>query len=78
MSHLPEQRELVLGVDTHLDLHVAVLIDVVGRVVAVTSIPTTACGYEQLIEWSRGFGRLTRAGVEGTGTFSVNEDLPCP
>ena len=48
MSHLPEQREVILGVDTHLDLHVAVLVDGVGRIVATTSIPTTACGYERL------------------------------
>ena len=71
MSHLPEEREVILGVDTHLDVHVAVLIDVVGRIVATTSVPTTALGYEQLIEWARGFGRLTRAGIEGTGTYGA-------
>ena len=42
MSHLPEEREVILGVDTHLDVHVAVLIDVVGRIIATTSMPTTA------------------------------------
>jgi transposase len=71
MSHLPEEREVILGVDTHLDVHVAVLIDVVGRIVATTSVPTTALGYEQLIEWARGFGRFTRAGIEGTGTYGA-------
>jgi transposase len=71
MSDLTEQREVILGVDTHLDLHVAVLIDVVGRVVATTSIPTTASGYEQLIRWARGYGRLVRAGIEGTGTYGA-------
>jgi hypothetical protein len=44
MSHLPEEREVILGVDTHLDVHVAVLIDVVGRIVATTSVSTTALG----------------------------------
>ena len=48
MSHLTEEREVILGVDTHLDVHVAVLIDVVGRIVATTSVPTTTAGYEQL------------------------------
>ena len=71
MSDLAEEREVILGVDTHLDVHVAVLIDVVGRVVARTSVPTTALGYEQLIEWVRGFGRFTRAGIEGTGTYGA-------
>ena len=59
MSHLSEEREVILGVDTHLDVHVAVLIDVVGRIGATTSVSTIALGYEQLIEWARGFGRLT-------------------
>ena len=71
MSLPIEEREVILGVDTHLDVHVAVLIDVVGRIVATTSVSTTALGYEQLIEWARGFGRLTRAGIEGTGTYGA-------
>jgi transposase len=71
MSELTEERQVILGVDTHLDVHVAVLIDVVGRVVATTSIPTTASGYGHLMRWARSFGRLTRAGIEGTGTYGA-------
>lgn len=71
MSLPIEEREVILGVDTHLDVHVAVLIDVVGRVVATNSVPTTAIGYEQLIEWAGSFGRVSRAGVEGTGTYGA-------
>jgi transposase len=71
MSHLTEEREVILGVDTHLDVHVAVLIDVVGRVVATNSVPTTTIGYEQLIEWAGSFGPVSRAGVEGTGTYGA-------
>jgi transposase len=71
MSDPMEQSEVILGVDTHLEVHVAVLIDVVGRVVATTTIPTTVNGYEQLINWTSSFGRLTRAGVEGTGTYGA-------
>ncbi len=71
MSDLAREREVILGVDTHLDVHVAVLIDVLGRVVATTCVPTTAHGYEQLIQWASGFGRLTRAGIEGTGTYGA-------
>ncbi len=71
MSLPIEEREVILGVDTHLDVHVAVLIDVVGRVVATNSVPTTAIGYEQLIEWAGAFGRVSRAGVEGTGTYGA-------
>src|SRR4030095_1346492 len=58
-------------VDTHLDVHVAVLIDVIGRVVATHSVETTSSGYDELIEWAHSFGRLIRAGVEGTGTYGA-------
>lgn len=71
MSDQIEQPEVILGVDTHLEVHVAVLIDVVGRVIATTSIPTTAKGYEELIAWASSYGRLTRAGIEGTGTYGA-------
>jgi transposase len=71
MSLPMEEHEVILGVDTHLDVHVAVLIDEIGRVVATHSFPTTARGYEQLIEWAGSFGRLSRAGVEGTGTYGA-------
>ena len=71
MSHSIGEPEVILGVDTHLDVHVAVLIDAVGRVIATHSVPTTASGYEQLIDWAGSFGRLTRAGVEGTGTYGA-------
>lgn len=71
MSDLTEEREVVLGVDTHLDVHVAVLIDALGRIVATTSVPTAAVGYEQLIEWVRGFGHFTRAGIEVTGMYGA-------
>lgn len=65
------EHEVILGVDTHLDMHVAVLIDEVGHVVATHSFPTTTGGYEQLIEWAGSFGRLSRAGVEGTGAYGA-------
>jgi hypothetical protein len=75
MSLPIEERKVILGVDTHLDVHVAVLIDVVGRVIATHSVPTTAIGYEQLIKWAGSLGRLSRAGVEGTGTYGAGLDL---
>jgi transposase len=55
----------------HLDQHVAVLIDVVGRVAGSRSVATNAAGYEELIDWARSIGHLTRAGVEGTGTYGA-------
>lgn len=66
-----DQVEVVLGVDTHLEVHVGVVIDAVGRVKGTISIETTTAGYERLLTWARGFGRLSRAGIEGTGSYGA-------
>ena len=36
--------EVVLGVDTHLDFHVAVAVDHLGRRLGESSVPTTVKG----------------------------------
>ncbi|MEV4136944.1 transposase [Dactylosporangium sp. NPDC049742] len=35
------------------------------------TFPTTATGYRRLLAWTRGFGILDRAGVEGTGSYGA-------
>ncbi|MGB8436583.1 MAG: IS110 family transposase [Burkholderiales bacterium] len=69
MEQVKIQPEVILGVDTHLDVHVGVVIDAVGRVQGTLAIATNPSGYEQLLDWARGFGVLRRAGVEGTGSY---------
>ena len=64
-------REVVLGVDTHLDAHMGVVIDGVGKVLGTLIAPAGIHGYQQLLQWSRSFGACTRAGVEGTGTYGA-------
>ena len=66
-----DQFEVVLGVDTHLDVHVGVVIDAVGRLKGTISIEATIAGYEQLLTWAQSFGRLCRAGIEGTGSYGA-------
>ena len=63
--------EVVLGVDTHLDFHVAVALDELGRRLGELSVPTTAKGYESLISWAEGFGPVRSAGLEGTGSYGA-------
>ena len=69
MEKVESQAEVILGVDTHLDVHVGVVIDTVGRVQGTLAIATNPDGYEQLLTWAQGFGVLLRAGVEGTGSY---------
>src|SRR3954467_6481253 len=63
--------EVVLGVDTHLDLHVAVALDQLGRRLGELTVPTTAKGYESIVCWARSFGSVWCAGVEGTGSYGA-------
>jgi transposase len=62
---------VVLGVDTHLDAHVAVALDGLGRRLGELAVPTTKKGYESLVSWAEGFGRVGSAGVEGTSSYGA-------
>jgi len=63
--------EVVLGVDTHRDVHVAAVLTALGALLATAAFPTTAVGYRQLLAWARGFGVLHQAGVECTGSYGA-------
>ena len=63
--------EMILGVDTHLDFHVAVAVDHLGRRLGEASVPTTLKGYEKLLRWAEGFGPVKSAGVEGTSSYGA-------
>ena len=65
------EGEVVLGVDTHLDFHVAVAIDHLGRRLGELSVPRTAKGYDELLGWAEDFGPLGCAGVEGTSSYGA-------
>ena len=62
---------MVLGVDTHLDFHVAVVLDHLGRCLGESKVPTTVRGYRNLVRWAEGFGPVRCAGVEGTGSYGA-------
>jgi transposase len=62
---------VVLGVDTHLDMHVAVALDGLGRRLGELTVPTTTRGYERLLRWAEGFGPVGCAGIEGTSSYGA-------
>ena len=70
-KRLETKVEVILGVDTHLDFHVAVAIDHLGRRLGEASVPTTVKGYEKLLCWAEGFGPVRCAGVEGTSSYGA-------
>ncbi|MFC5201017.1 transposase [Streptomyces kaempferi] len=71
--HVPAEAEedILLGVDTHKDVHAAAVITTLGAALDGRSFPATAEGYRQLLSWARSFGMLRRAGVECTGSYGA-------
>lgn len=65
-------RHVVAGVDTHkLTHHCAVLDADTGKLLGDQEFPATAVGYRRLLSWTRSFGELVKAGVEGTGSYGA-------
>lgn len=67
--------DVIVGVDTHKDNHVAVAIDGLGGRLGDIVVPTTIAGFEELLAFCLAFvgsaGRLIGFGVEGTGSYGV-------
>jgi transposase len=62
---------VTVGVDTHLDLHVAAVLDHTGRLLGTKAFPASTRGYVALVTWAERFGPVERIGVEGTGTYGA-------
>lgn len=71
MDDQSKENEVILGVDTHLDTHVAAVISHAGKLLGTLATPTNATGYLKLLAWARSLGCVRRAGVEGTGTYGA-------
>ena len=48
LAHSGAPCRVLGGVDTHKDVHVAAVIDDVGRILGTASFPATGPGYRQL------------------------------
>ena len=57
------------GVDTHLDVHVAAVLDPLGSLLGTERFDTDPAGYKALLTWLEGFWPLSKVGVEGTGSY---------
>jgi transposase len=62
---------VTVGVDTHLDLHVAAVVDQTGRLLGTQGFAASTRGYVALVTWAERFGAVERVGVEGTGTYGA-------
>jgi transposase len=64
-------HDIVIGVDTHKDTHVACACDGVGRRLDDIEIPATNDGYAELLGWALSLGTIAVFGVEGTGSYGI-------
>ena len=61
----PDARKVIVGVDTHKHVHVAVAIDTWGIRLGDRSCAADSDGYQQLITWAERHGRVAAFGIEG-------------
>ena len=71
MTIVENPDAVVGGVDTHVDMHMAAVVNHVGGILGVESFRTTQAGYRQLVSWLGSHGELVLVGVEGTGSYGV-------
>jgi transposase len=64
-------RKVVVGVDTHKYVHVAVALDELGARLAEQHVATNREGYARLEAWAASLGRVSVFGVEGTGSYGA-------
>lgn len=65
----PVQSECVLGIDTHKLIHVAAIVDGLGRMRGTLAFAATDAGAVALLAWASTHGSPRTAGVEGTGSY---------
>jgi transposase len=67
-----ERTDIIVGVDTHKDQHVAVAIDGLGGLVGLPLvIDANNHGYAVLLAWALSLGELHAVGVEGCGSYGI-------
>src|SRR6266511_1314132 len=70
-SIVAERDGVVVGVDTHADIHVAVVLSSLGARLGSRLVATTPTGFGELVGWATGFGPVRCFGVEGTGSYGA-------
>ena len=59
------------GVDTHKEFHVAVAVNMIGHVLGTARFDATTDGYSALLDWLKSHGAVVKVGVEGTGAYGA-------
>jgi transposase len=71
LALIEPDAKVIVGVDTHKLIHVAVAINLLGARLATISVSADRAGYGELIAWARTLGGIEAFGIEGTGSYGV-------
>ncbi len=74
----PRQGQVIIGVDTHKEIHVAAAVDWQGTLVGEGAFPTTRQGYRLLESWARSLGEVLRVGGRMLGIIRQRSDQASP
>jgi transposase len=66
-----EPHDVIIGVDTHKDVHVAVAVDGLGRRLDEHSVGSGGAGSAQLLRWAQQLGNRRVWAIEGTGSYGA-------
>jgi len=66
-----ETHAVIVGVDTHKQVHVAVAINRLGARLGTLSASADRAGYAEMVAWARTLGPVDAFGIEGTGSYGV-------
>ncbi len=70
------RRRVVIGVDTHKYVHVAVALDANGGAIDSRSFAADSGGYVQLIDWATNLrGAMLTFAIEGTGSYGAGSNI---
>ena len=70
-AHAADARKVIVGIDTHKHVHVAVAIDTWGIRLGDQAFVADSGGYEALVMWAETHGRIEAFGIEGTGSYGA-------
>ena len=62
---------VIVGFACHVDRHVAVALDPLGRRLEAASFRTTSRGYQKALTWMADFGPVIAVSVESTGSYGA-------
>jgi transposase len=63
--------DVIIGVDTHKDVHAAAAISGAGVHLATITVPASGKGYGALEAWAKSMGAVQAFGIEGTGSYGA-------